>query len=278
MSKISDFIAGRTPPELYETYLTPGLFAPWAEDFAAFAEPGGRYLDIACGTGAVSRAIAGRLEDNVSIKAVDVAPLMIEAARRYTRTPAVEFELASADALPFDDASFDGAFCQQGLQFFPDKEKAFQEARRVIKPGGFFAASVWLPVEESSPVFRAFADSIARHLGEDLLPLGPFSFGDAERLRARAEEAGFKIDSLERRTKQAALPGIEDLVLFDFLFLGRPGPEGALQPIFKPDDPAGDAVVDKIVADMTVRLGEYVNADGTLSAPMTAAVQIARAP
>jgi ubiquinone/menaquinone biosynthesis C-methylase UbiE len=275
MTKIEDFVAGRTSAELYETYLTPGFFAPWAEEMAELAAPGQNCLDLACGTGAVSRGLAAK-HNNMNIKAVDVAPLMLDEARKQTRSDAVEYHLGSADALPFDNDTFDMAFCQQGLQFFPDKEKAFDEVQRVLKPGGRFAVTIWRPVEEASPVFESFAKAVGRHLGEDLLPLGPFSFGSEERLRRLTEDAGFKIETLEQRTLPSVLPPVEALVLFDVLFLGRPAEDGSLQPVLAPDDPAGDAVVDKIINDMEEDLKSYIGADGNLHGPASTHFMIAR--
>lgn len=275
MTKIEDFIAGRTPAELYETYLTPGFFAPWAEEMAELASPGQCCLDVACGTGAVSRALAARHND-ISIKAVDVAQPMLDEARKQTQEAAIDYHLGSADALPYDDDMFDMGFCQQGLQFFPDKERAFGEIFRVLKPGGRLAVSVWRPVEEASPVFESFAKAVGRHLGKDLLPLGPFSFGGEERLMALAESAGFEIETLEQRTLPSVLPPVADLVLFDVLFLGRPAEDGSLQPVLAPDDPAGDAIVDRMIDDMSEDLKSFIGADGNLHAPASTHFMIAR--
>lgn len=276
MTKIEDFMAGRTPAQLYETYLVPGFFTPFAEQMAEPVSPGLHCLDIACGTGVVSRTLAAIHDDDIAVRAVDIAPPMIDEAERRTKSPAVRYHLGAADALPFADGAFDVALCQQGVQFFPDKQKAFEEARRVLKPKGLFLASVWPPAEEANPVFHSFEKAVARRLGEDLSPLGPFSFGGEERLRTLAQEAGFAIETLERRTLPTVLPSIRELVLFDVLFLGRPGPDGSLQPVLAPDDPAGDAVIERIIADMTSELTDYMGSDGRLISPATTCFLIAR--
>jgi len=270
MTKIEDFVAGRSPSELYETYLRPGLFQPWADELAALASPGKNCLDIACGTGVVARSLAARWSNEISIAAIDIAAPMIDEAKKRTPAGAVDYRVAAADALPFEDNVFDIAFCQQGLQFIPDKEKAFCEAARCLKKGGRFAISVWAPVEDGAPVFDAFSRSIASHLGHDLVPIGPFSFGGKDRLGALAKGAGLTIETLETRTKESRLPTIEDLVLFDVLFLGRPTADGKMQPVLAPDDPACDGVITKIIEDMTEALGEYIQPDGRLRAPMSA--------
>ncbi|WDI31662.1 class I SAM-dependent methyltransferase [Hyphococcus flavus] len=264
MTKIEDFIAGRSPAEMYETYLVPGFFKPFAEQMIENAVAGSKYIDVACGTGIVSRTLAAKLDDNVSIDALDMAPPMIDVAKQQTVSSVVKYHLTPADALPFDDALFDGAFCQQGIQFFPAKEKAFEEIFRVLKPGGRFYAAIWLPAKEANVVFASFEKAIGRHLGEDLLPLGPFSFGNLERLRRLATDGGFNIETLESRTLLTVLPSIRDLVLFDVLFLGRPGADGSLQPVIRPNDPAGDEIVEQMIAEMTEDLEPYIGDDGRL--------------
>ncbi|WP_375207076.1 class I SAM-dependent methyltransferase [Hyphococcus sp.] len=276
MTKMQDFIAGRTPPELYEAYLTPGFFTPFAEEMAALAKPGDRCLDLACGTGAVSRKLAERFGERITINAVDIAPPMLEVAKKQSSACSIDYQIAAADDLPFTDDSFDILFCQQGFQFFPDKEKAMAEIRRVLKPGGRAAISVWRPAEEASPVFAAFEKAVGRHLGNDLLPLGPFAFGKAGRLKTLAKGARLKIDALETLTLPTTLPAIEDFVLFDVLFLGRPAADGALQPVLEPEDPDGDRLIALMVEDMTQALQEFVGADGRLHAPSSTHYLLAR--
>ncbi len=276
MTKMQDFIAGRTPPELYETYLAPGFFAPFAKELAKLAKPGDKCLDVACGTGIVSRTLAEKYGRSITINAIDIAPPMIEEAKKHSAPYAIDYQIASAGDLPFDEETFDVIFCQQGLQFFPDKEKAMAEIRRVLKPGGRAAISAWLPAEDASPVFDAFQKAVARHLGADLLPLGPFSFGKADRMKGLAKGAGFGVEKLNTVTLPATLPPIEEFVLFDVLFLGRPGPDGSLQPVLTADDPDGDRLVDLMVADMTKELQDFVGPDGKLHAPASTHFLLAR--
>ncbi len=276
MTKISEFCAGRTPPELYEEYLVPGLFTPWADEMTQIASPGQRVLDLACGTGILARRLFAKHGATVQIDAIDVAGPMLAVARKNAPEAAAVFHESPADALSFDDSTFDIALCQQGVQFFPDPAAVFTEVRRVLKPGGAFAVSVWSPVEEGNPVFASFAKSIGRRLGDDLLPLGPFAFGDGARLRMLAEGAGFAVEILENREKEITLPPIEPLVLFDILFVGRPALDGSLAPAVDPEDPAGDEVIDLIIADMKADLARYETADGRLKAPIKTHFLIAR--
>jgi len=114
------------------------------------ATPGQRILDLACGPGTLSYRLAREVSPDGEVVAIDLAPGMIELARREAPTGLpVRFELMDMEDLRFPDAHFDAALCGHGLQFVPDLFRALTEARRVVKPGGRFAASV--PVDPSQP-------------------------------------------------------------------------------------------------------------------------------
>lgn len=278
MGLISDFIAGRTPPALYEEYLTPGFFKPWTDSLIAQSPPSGRILDVACGTGAVSRAIAHHSAD-LRIDAIDVAPPMVQFAEAETAraglSDRISFHQASADNLPFEDDAFDRLYCQQGLQFFPDKVGALAELKRVMKPGAKLALSVWTAAANGNPAFEAFETIIARRLGEDLVPFGPFSFPDIEAIRRAAEAAGLAVESLEQQSRMARLPAPRILVLFDLLFLGRPAEDGSLQPLFDPADASKDSEIQDLITEYESAIAEMVESDGTIHCLSSANVLIA---
>ncbi|PWE16711.1 hypothetical protein DDZ18_10905 [Marinicauda salina] len=280
MTRIADFMAGRSTAEVYEARLAPGVFAPWAERLTTEAPEGAACLDIACGTGVVARAIARRDPSGAEIAGTDVAEPMIAEATRLAAAEGladrIAYHAAPADALPYDDDAFDAAFIQQGLQFFPDKPAALAEARRVLKPGGRLVAAVWTAVD-GAPVYAAWEAAVADRLGADLTPLKPFSLGDADALRTLVEDAGFAVRSLERESLMTRLPDLETLPLFDIRFLARPDADGTLTPIVDPDDPASDAVVAGLIEAFAARLGDHLRADGTLVAPMAAHVVTAEA-
>lgn len=127
-------------PENYERYLVPSVFAPWALDLVEVAalRPGERVLDIACGTGIVARTAARRLSDGARVVGLDFSAPMLEVARLAAKAEGVAAEWLedSAVTLPLADATFDVAFCQQGLQFFPDRPTALREMRRILAPNG----------------------------------------------------------------------------------------------------------------------------------------------
>ena len=137
----SDITFTGSIPKLYESYLVPLIFAPFAGDMAARLahRSVSSVLEIAAGTGAVTRALASALPENVSIVATDLNEAMLEHAQSVGTSRPVEWRQADAAALPFPDETFDAVICQFGVMFFPDKAKAFAEAHRVLRPGGDFS-------------------------------------------------------------------------------------------------------------------------------------------
>jgi SAM-dependent methyltransferase len=136
-------------PRLYETDLVPLLFQPYADDLAARLRTRSltTILEVAAGTGVLTRALA--LDERTKLVATDLNEAMLEQARaRGTKHP-VEWRQADAMQLPFADQAFDAVVCQFGAMFFPDKARAFAETRRVLRPGGLFAFSVWDRIEEN---------------------------------------------------------------------------------------------------------------------------------
>ena len=149
-------------PELYDSHMVPLIFEPYAADLALRlrARSPRRVLEIAAGTGAVTREMDAVLDPGTSIVATDLNQAMLDhAAARGTRR-AVEWRQADAQQLPLADASFDAVVCQFGVMFFPDKARAFAEARRVLAPGGMLLFNAWDRIEENE--FAAvIADALA---------------------------------------------------------------------------------------------------------------------
>ncbi len=189
----------------YQTVLVPVIFEPWARESIRRAKPkaGEQILDLACGTGVVSRQLAGIPQSQLSIIGVDHSDQMLGVARSVAKKEGLEIEWIEADAadLPFSDGIFDLAFCQQALQFFPDRAAALQELHRVLKPGGraVFCVQRELAV---NPMLRAQAaafDSISGGLaGEAVRAICGLS--NAEEIRNLFEGAGFSEVQIESVT------------------------------------------------------------------------------
>jgi SAM-dependent methyltransferase len=137
--------------DYYQTYLVPMLFAPYAtalvRRLVAIAPT--RILEVAAGTGVVTRVMATAFPDSVAIVATDLNQAMLDRAMAVGTSRPVEWHQADALRLPFGDGQFDVVACQFGAMFFPDKVKAFGEARRVLRPGGVFIFSVWDRIEDN---------------------------------------------------------------------------------------------------------------------------------
>ena len=136
----SDKVFSGSIPKLYETYLVPMIFEPYAADLAhrLASRSLARVLEIAAGTGVVTRSMVAVLPESVSIVATDLNQPMVDLASTIGTNRPVEWRQADAMQLPFPDGLFDAVVCQFGVMFFPEKSKAFSEARRVLRSGGVF--------------------------------------------------------------------------------------------------------------------------------------------
>src|SRR5687767_14451693 len=214
----TDKVFAGSIPKLYETHLVPLIFEPYAADLAK--RLGSRrlahVLEIAAGTGVVTRALASALPDNVAIVATDLNRAMLDQASAVgTRRP-VEWRQADAMQLPFPDGAFDAVVCQFGVMFFPDKPKAFAEARRVLRPGGVFIFNAWDRIEENE-----FADTVTTALASvfpkdppRFMACTPHGYHDRSHIARDLANAGFtaspRIDTLAARSraKSAREPAI----------------------------------------------------------------------
>jgi len=196
---------GAAAARAYEKDFVPALFAEWAPRLCdrLRIEPEMRALDVACGTGVVAREMARRGARTVGS---DRNAGMLAVARELD--PSVRWEQARAEALPFDDASFDVVACQFGAMFFDDRHAAIREMRRVLAPRGRMIVAVWDVVDAWEEVIalleRLFGAEVA-----DVLR-APFTMhGDALELLHR--EGG--IDArIERVVGEARFASIRDWV------------------------------------------------------------------
>lgn len=144
-------------PALYEEYLVPLIFEAYAQDIAERVvrlRPR-RVLELAAGTGVVTRRLAAALPDEVEIVATDLNQAMLDQAAVTGTSRPVEWRAADATQLPFADEAFDVVVCQFGVMFFPDKAAAHAEVRRVLEPGGTYVFNVWDRIEANE-----FADVV----------------------------------------------------------------------------------------------------------------------
>jgi ubiquinone/menaquinone biosynthesis C-methylase UbiE len=158
--------------QIYDTYMVPLIFEPYAPGLVdrLASKSLSRVLELAAGTGVVTRALASRLPEHVAIVATDLNQAMLDQASAVGTKRVVEWRQADAMQLPFPEATFDAVVCQFGAMFFPDKARAFSEARRVLRPGGVFAFNVWDRISENE-----FADAVTTALAS-VFPADPPRF------------------------------------------------------------------------------------------------------
>lgn len=186
--------------ETYERALTPAVFAAWAPLVVALGDPrsGERVLDVACGTGVVTRLVARQVGRTGKVVGLDLNPgmLAVAAATAASEPPtsaSITWQEASATRMPFPDGAFDVAYCQLGLQFFPDRPAALREMHRVLVSGGRVGLMVWRGIEHS-PGFDILAAALARHVSPEAAGImrAPFGLAEAEELRELMAAAGFR--------------------------------------------------------------------------------------
>jgi len=191
----SDKVFTGAVPKLYETHLVPLIFAPYAADLArrVAARSPARVLEIAAGTGVVTRALAQALPPGSALVATDLNAAMLDEARSVGASRPVEWRVADAMTLPFDDASFDAVVCQFGAMFFPDKPRAFAEARRVLVPGGSFFFNVWDRIEENDFAHTVTAALAARYPADPprFLARTPHGYSDRATIERDLAAGGF---------------------------------------------------------------------------------------
>jgi ubiquinone/menaquinone biosynthesis C-methylase UbiE len=202
--------------ELYERYVARYILGPWAPLLvdAAHLMVGERVLDVACGTGVVTRAAANRVGPAGHVVGVDLNPAMIGVARSLPAPigAPIEWIERSALDLPLEDASFDVVLCQQGLQFFPDRALALQEMRRVLDHGGRLALSVW---NRGGLYNSAVGEALARFMSNEAADRFRASrqAPAEEELQRLATEAGFSAVEVRVSRINVHLPRLDKFTL-----------------------------------------------------------------
>lgn len=204
----SDKVFAGSIPENYDRHMVPLIFEPYAADLArrAASFSPGVVLEIAAGTGVVTRALAPKLSATARYVVTDLnRPMLDYAASRQPPDDRITWRQADAMALPFENATFDVVCCQFGAMFFPNRTTAYREAKRVLKPGGHFLFSVWDRIEEN-----VFADDVTNALAKmfpddppRFLVRTPHGYHDTAVIRRDVEDAGFSDVTIETRAEQS---------------------------------------------------------------------------
>jgi ubiquinone/menaquinone biosynthesis C-methylase UbiE len=168
MSSSTQWQLGHETAERYETILEPAILGPFAQALVEWARlrPGQTVVDVGCGTGAAARYASAQLGPAGRVIGVDVNRGMIEVAR--SRPPVagapIEWYQESAYQLPIRSQSVDLVLCAQTLQFLNDRHQALAEMRRVLKPGGYIALSLWCDLDDNA-YFQALVTAVSEQIG-----------------------------------------------------------------------------------------------------------------
>jgi SAM-dependent methyltransferase len=200
-------------PDYYDRGLGPVIFAEPADVAArrvASLEPR-RVLETAAGTGIVTRRMRDVLPAAADIVATDLNADMLEVSRTKFRSDEnVTLRTADATALPFADGEFDAVLCQFGVMFFPDKDKAYREVRRVLATGGRYVFSVWDTLEHN-PFGRVAADAMRKAFNADPPPFMnvPFGYAAIDPIKASLLANGFHDLRIDLVRTQGAIADID---------------------------------------------------------------------
>lgn len=214
MSSIALF-AGSVPAN-YDKYLGPVLFEPYALDLVQRLKNDNvkHLLELACGTGRVTRHLADLIPGDGSMVATDLNIGMLEVAKEKIANEKIKWSVADAQNLPFENEQFDHMVCQFGVMFFPDKEKSFREAARVLKDGGKYIFNTWEAVEKNprintmwKVVYEMFAEE-----SPDFFQKGPHSFYDNDEIERLLLKAGFKTVRIDTVAKTSKYNHRDDLI------------------------------------------------------------------
>jgi len=197
----------------YQDQVVPALMEEWAPRVAAAADirRGDRVLDVACGTGVLTRAAASRAGPGGAVTGLDRNPGMLAVASRLS--PPLRWQQGTAEALPFPDQSFDAVVSQFGLMFVPEPAAALREMMRVLVPGGRLAVAVWASLDDT-PAYAAEVAVVERLAGSaaGAALRAPFVLGNAERLAELCLAAGITGATVALQQGRGRFPSVRDMV------------------------------------------------------------------
>src|SRR5262245_8277752 len=202
------------PAVVYDELFVPALFAQWGPrvaDAAAVRAPD-RVLDVGCGTGVLACAAAERVAPNGHVVGIDPNEQMLAVAR--SKRTDVEWRMGKAEALPFDDASFDAVVSQFALMFFESKPDAIAEMLRALRPaGGRLAVAVWDALDRV-PGYLALTELLHDLFGRSVADAmhAPFTLGDPIELRKLFVEAGAKDVEVQQRIGNVRFASIDAMI------------------------------------------------------------------
>ena len=193
----------------YDNFLGPLFFEPYAEEVAKRIDPSSvsLALEIAAGTGRVTRHIRERIAASAKLIASDISEEMLAEAKKKLSHLDIDWQKIDAQQLPFMHNSIDLVVCCFGYMFVPDKQKAFAEAYRVLKPGGVLLFTTWDKLEhnEMSYTSRLLAEKYLENPLPESYDLA-VSMSEEVAIRSLLEEAGFSRIFIEKVKQFSVCP------------------------------------------------------------------------
>lgn len=254
MSASNDWNIPGSWVEIYETIFVPAMMGEWAPRVIALInpQPDEHVLDVACGTGALTRCVAKSIGLAGRVVGLDLSPDMLAVARTTTlegsQIAPIEWHEGNVSALPFENETFDNVFCAFGLMFFSDQIAALKEMWRVLKPDGHMALSVWGSISKC-PGQLAMKEVWEHHFGADEAAgfSRQHSLGDPQMVHSLVHDAGFRNVSVQPTMGAVRLSSPEYLVR-------SYGALGGTQ--------ADEQTRAKVIAEVSTALQPYISAKG----------------
>jgi ubiquinone/menaquinone biosynthesis C-methylase UbiE len=267
MNESKTLVFSGSIPANYDDGLGPMFFEPYSQEISRYIDPSKvtTALEIACGTGRVTRHLRNVLLPHATLIASDLSQDMLAVAKQKLGDQNITFRIADAQNLDIQDGSVDLVVCYFGFMLMPDKPKALSEAHRVLKNGGKLLMSTWDKLEnnEASSVFRTI---LKRHLGDNMPESYrfPFSLNDHDEIYGLLNNAGFTNINIEREQKLSRAENAAKAA--NALVRG-----GSLYNEIAKRDPA---LVDKIIAEVEQELAVRYGSS-PMVAPMSAIITTA---
>jgi len=246
--------------QVYEDIMVPAIYDRWATFVVDLVAPrrGDRALDVACGTGVVTRLLASRITSVGEVTGLDCDAAMLAVARNAARGKTkmlLTWEETTVTTIPYPEESFDIVTCQQGLPYFPNKATALHELYRVLAPGGRLGMMCWQSIDQS-PGFERFAGIMELFGGQDAgnLVREAFSMNNPDEIHHLMMQARFRNIHVERASGYAHFRSIDDMFKVQVLTVGLASYLQPLQPEARK----------QMYAMLTNALQPYINEHGLI--------------
>ncbi len=261
------------PAEAYEQYLGPAIAEPFSRMLLDRAPPrqGQHILDLACGTGIVARRVAPMLGIEGRVVALDISPAMLDVARALPTSAGATIDWRQSDAVALDlpGKALDLVLCQQGLQFFSNRQAGLREIRRVLAIDGRAVLSVWRGLEHH-PLYDGLFRAVSRRFTLEVSDLDvSFSLGRAEDLEALLTDAGFQHPQIEVLSLDVRLPASSHFGQITVL-----GAATSIPAFARLSLPARSEIIDTISRELAPLIERY-SRDDTLEFQMSTHLVVA---